>query len=72
MNLPTKASARFNTDKNECELVKNICGLHSVCTNAPGTFKCNCLDGFESKTEDGKNCDGEYVLSNLVEVHVLF
>jgi len=59
VNLLTKASARLNTDKNECEIKKNICGLHSVCTNTIGSFKCNCSDGFASKNDDGKNCSGE-------------
>uniref|UniRef100_A0A674C3Y9 Adhesion G protein-coupled receptor E1-like n=1 Tax=Salmo trutta TaxID=8032 RepID=A0A674C3Y9_SALTR len=37
-------------DIDECANTPGLCGLHSVCTNAPGTFHCSCVDGYFSST----------------------
>ena len=37
------------SDKNECE-DGSICGVNEVCVNVPGSYECQCQDGF-SKVE---------------------
>ena len=37
-------------DIDECANTPGLCGLHSVCTNAPGTFHCSCVEGYFSST----------------------
>lgn len=46
-------------DIDECRETPQICGQNSVCNNQPGTFRCECLDGFQFAS-DGQTC---------VEVH---
>lgn len=38
------------SDENECEMTPNLCGNHSLCMNTNGSYYCNCVKGFQSKT----------------------
>ncbi|XP_029480837.1 nidogen-1-like [Oncorhynchus nerka] len=42
-------------DIDECREMPEICGSHAVCNNQPGTFRCECVDGFQFAS-DGKSC----------------
>ena len=47
-------------DIDECELDTD--GCHQQCINTPGSFMCNCSDGY-LLNEDGFTCDGNTELS---------
>ena len=34
-------------DTNECEEIPNLCSDHGDCLNTPGSFQCQCHEGFE-------------------------
>ncbi|KAL1006142.1 hypothetical protein UPYG_G00068340 [Umbra pygmaea] len=42
-------------DIDECRETSGICGPHTICNNQPGTFRCECVDGFQFSS-DGKTC----------------
>ncbi|KAM4607761.1 nidogen-1 [Polymixia lowei] len=42
-------------DIDECRETPQICGSHSICNNQPGTFRCECLDGYQFAS-DGQTC----------------
>lgn len=42
-------------DIDECAENPRICGAHSICNNHPGTFRCECVDGFQFGA-DGRTC----------------
>uniref|UniRef100_A0A8C8GEQ4 Nidogen-1-like n=1 Tax=Oncorhynchus tshawytscha TaxID=74940 RepID=A0A8C8GEQ4_ONCTS len=42
-------------DIDECREMSEICGSHAICNNQPGTFRCECMDGFQFAS-DGKTC----------------
>lgn len=42
-------------DIDECAETSGICGAHSICNNHPGTFRCECIDGFQFGP-DGRTC----------------
>ncbi|KAI2658133.1 Nidogen-1 [Labeo rohita] len=42
-------------DIDECRETPQICGPNSVCNNQPGTFRCECQDGFQFAS-DGQTC----------------
>ncbi|XP_056616657.1 nidogen-1 [Triplophysa dalaica] len=42
-------------DVDECRESPQICGPHAICNNQPGTFRCECLDGFQFAS-DGRTC----------------
>ncbi|KAM3864903.1 nidogen-1-like [Diretmus argenteus] len=42
-------------DTDECRETPQICGSHAICNNQPGTFRCECMDGFVFAS-DGKTC----------------
>ncbi|KAK2824085.1 hypothetical protein Q5P01_021260 [Channa striata] len=46
-------------DIDECRENPLICGSHAICNNQPGTFRCECEDGYQFGS-DGQTC---------VEVH---
>ncbi|XP_035022947.2 nidogen-1 [Hippoglossus stenolepis] len=46
---------RYCHDIDECRETSWICGSSSVCSNQPGTFRCECLTGFMFAS-DGKTC----------------
>ena len=48
-------------DIDECELA--IDGCDQNCINIPGSFMCNCSEGYVLN-EDGHTCDGESKIQN--------
>ncbi|XP_071337229.1 nidogen-1 [Trachinotus anak] len=42
-------------DIDECREDPQICGFHAICNNQPGTFRCECEDGYQFDT-DGQTC----------------
>ncbi|XP_060797025.1 nidogen-1 [Neoarius graeffei] len=42
-------------DIDECAETPRICGAHAICNNHPGTFRCECMDGFQFAA-DGRTC----------------
>uniref|UniRef100_A0A673GLC0 Nidogen-1-like n=1 Tax=Sinocyclocheilus rhinocerous TaxID=307959 RepID=A0A673GLC0_9TELE len=42
-------------DIDECRDTPQICGPNAVCNNQPGTFRCECQDGFQFAS-DGQTC----------------
>uniref|UniRef100_A0A3Q3QA25 Nidogen 1a n=1 Tax=Monopterus albus TaxID=43700 RepID=A0A3Q3QA25_MONAL len=42
-------------DIDECREDYQICGHHSICNNHPGTFRCECQDGYHFSS-DGVTC----------------
>nr|XP_055025430.1 nidogen-1 [Misgurnus anguillicaudatus] len=42
-------------DVDECRESPQICGPHAICNNQPGTFRCECQDGFQFAS-DGRTC----------------
>jgi hypothetical protein len=75
----------FNTDINECELEScfsefdadgNVCHGFGVCKNTIGSFKCECLAGFEYD-ETTKKCIGllnyfYYKIKKMSNLNILF
>ena len=43
-------------DLNECEENLSTCGANAECVNLPGSYRCECRDGF---TGDGTTCTGD-------------
>ncbi|CAL9688125.1 unnamed protein product [Knipowitschia caucasica] len=58
-----ECAAGFNGDGRQCydidECVETplICGAHAICNNQPGTFRCECVDGYQFAS-DGRTCVG--------------
>ena len=50
------------SDIDECRISPDLCG-HGACVNTPGSFECECFEGYESGFMMMKNCMGE------LEVH---
>ncbi|XP_016120097.1 nidogen-1-like [Sinocyclocheilus grahami] len=48
---------RACSDIDECRETPQICGPNAVCNNHPGTFRCECRDGFQFAS-DGQTCVG--------------
>ncbi|XP_040001081.1 nidogen-1-like isoform X2 [Xiphias gladius] len=46
---------RYCHDTDECRETPQVCGSNSVCSNQPGTFRCECVTGFVFAS-DGKTC----------------
>uniref|UniRef100_A0A4W6DIF0 Nidogen 1 n=1 Tax=Lates calcarifer TaxID=8187 RepID=A0A4W6DIF0_LATCA len=46
---------RYCHDIDECRENPRVCGSNAVCTNLPGTFRCECLNGFVFAS-DGRTC----------------
>uniref|UniRef100_A0A4W6CIY4 Nidogen 1 n=1 Tax=Lates calcarifer TaxID=8187 RepID=A0A4W6CIY4_LATCA len=42
-------------DIDECREDPQICGFHAICNNQPGTFRCECEDGYHFDS-DGQTC----------------
>ncbi|XP_068597303.1 nidogen-1 [Brachionichthys hirsutus] len=42
-------------DIDECRENPLICGSHAICNNQPGTFRCECEDGYQFAS-DGQTC----------------
>ena len=43
-------------DINECENGYNDCHFNATCTNVPGSYHCQCKEGFAGS---GKLCEGK-------------
>lgn len=49
----------FNvSDIDECRISPDLCG-HGTCVNTPGSFECECFEGYESGFMMMKNCMGK-------------
>ncbi|XP_051529265.1 nidogen-1-like [Myxocyprinus asiaticus] len=48
-------NGRICKDVDECSETPLICGPYTMCNNQPGTFRCECLDGFQFAS-DGRTC----------------
>lgn len=46
---------RYCDDIDECRENPQVCGFNAVCSNQPGTFRCECSSGFVFAS-DGKTC----------------
>ncbi|XP_028460050.1 nidogen-1-like [Perca flavescens] len=46
---------RYCHDMDECRETPQVCGPNAVCSNQPGTFRCECLSGFVFAS-DGRTC----------------
>lgn len=42
-------------DADECSESPHVCGAFAICSNQPGSFRCECLDGFQFSA-DGRTC----------------
>ncbi|KAJ8248388.1 hypothetical protein GJAV_G00241500 [Gymnothorax javanicus] len=42
-------------DVDECRENPQVCGPNALCSNQPGTFRCECADGYQFAT-DGRTC----------------
>ncbi|XP_040891311.1 nidogen-1-like [Toxotes jaculatrix] len=49
---------RYCHDIDECRETPRVCGPDAVCSNQPGTFRCECLSGFVFAS-DGRTCIAE-------------
>ena len=51
------------TDVNECLEGLDSCPMGRVCVNLPGSYQCDCYEGFTYNASDG-NCYGRYFGQN--------
>lgn len=52
------------SDIDECRISPDLCG-HGACVNTPGSFECECFEGYESGFMMMKNCMGEQEAQSL-------
>ncbi|KAM4693380.1 nidogen-1 isoform 2-T2 [Discoglossus pictus] len=52
-----RGEGRTCYDIDECLEQPYICGSNAICNNQPGTFRCECIDGYQF-LEDGRTCVG--------------
>lgn len=45
-------------DIDECRISPDLCGS-GICVNTPGSFECECFEGYESGFMMMKNCMGK-------------
>lgn len=48
-----------SSDIDECRDDPQICGDNAICNNQPGTFRCECEDGYQFGS-DGRTCVGTF------------
>lgn len=54
----------FNTlDIDECLEQPGLCGSNADCNNQPGTYRCECAEGYQFAA-DGQTCVGEFHVSS--------
>lgn len=44
-----------SSDIDECSASIDVCGANAVCENTPGSYHCQCKDGFTGNGCSGKN-----------------
>ena len=49
-----------HTDINECSLGLDTCGSNSYCVNVVGSYKCQCIMGYEQHKEH--TCQGTHIV----------
>ena len=49
----------LSSDDDECEMGIALCDFNANCYNAPGSYKCECIEGF---TGPGTTCRGNEVI----------
>ncbi|XP_029009403.1 nidogen-1-like [Betta splendens] len=49
---------RYCHDADECQQIPPVCGTNAICSNQPGTFRCECTAGFVFAS-DGRTCSEE-------------
>uniref|UniRef100_A0A803VCW3 Fibrillin 3 n=1 Tax=Ficedula albicollis TaxID=59894 RepID=A0A803VCW3_FICAL len=54
----------LSPDIDECRISPDLCG-HGSCVNTPGSFECECFEGYESGFMMMKNCMGEWGCERL-------
>lgn len=55
------------------DLFTQICSNNAVCENTPGSYHCNCKDGFK-ETNSGRSCvgKGSFIVFNFSLLNFLF
>ncbi|XP_004413887.1 PREDICTED: nidogen-1 [Odobenus rosmarus divergens] len=48
-----RGDGRTCSDIDECSEQPSVCGSHAICNNHPGTFRCECVEGYQF-SEEGK------------------
>lgn len=48
----------FFADIDECTEQPSVCGSHAICNNHPGTFRCECVEGYQFS--DQGTCVGKF------------
>lgn len=46
----------ISTDRDECADDSHMCHVNATCTNAEGSYSCECQSGYIG---NGRNCEGE-------------
>lgn len=49
----------LHVDIDECQQQPTLCGSNAACNNQPGTFRCECLEGYQFSA-DGRTCVGKF------------
>ena len=58
-------SSCFSLDEDECTLDKDDCHENATCTDAVGSFTCECNPGYSG---DGKNCTSKWGFKKLTYI----
>lgn len=56
-------------DNNECAAQNTVCGSRASCVNTPGSFNCECGNGFSLDTT-GVECEGKQTKNEQFESNV--
>lgn len=56
------------SDIDECRISPDLCG-HGACVNTPGSFECECFEGYESGFMMMKNCMGKLETNSHTQLH---
>ncbi|XP_049500922.1 nidogen-1 isoform X2 [Panthera uncia] len=46
-----RGDGRTCSDIDECSEQPSVCGSHAICNNHPGTFRCECVEGYQFSEE---------------------
>ncbi|XP_019405376.1 PREDICTED: nidogen-1 [Crocodylus porosus] len=61
-----QGDGRFCYDIDECSEQPTVCGSNAVCNNQPGTYRCECVDGYQFSA-DGRSCVAvEHVINHCL------